>query len=255
MGLLKRALGFKEPVSQEKPAAALRDEHADQAVETKPAAPTRHATGTDVTSEPVPLRLNESNIDLSEDRFHEPVDQPKPQMREEPDELPSFESIDEPLSEPYNAPHEDLETSVPHSIHPKDALESAAIEPAPKFDESAFAPEDSASDVMGAHSEELPASSGTDLEDALPAFPDWENEALAEAEHSFDAAAAPAPATQDFLFDSDSDHHTLPAEAHIGSQKKIDNYMALFDISKDLSRIHDLSALWDAAVFGVVGQI
>ncbi len=96
-----------------------------------------------------------------------------------------------------------------------------------------------------------------DLSSEDQLFSDWEKEALEEAEQSF--AAADTSQTKghepEFLFDGDSDSHTLPAEAHIGSQKKLDHYLSLIDIAKEITTIDDFDELWENLLYAVMGQV
>lgn len=96
-----------------------------------------------------------------------------------------------------------------------------------------------------------------DLSSEDQIFSDWEREALEDAEQSF-AAADTSQSKGDepeFLFDSDSDSHTLPAEAHIGSQKKLDHYLSLIDIAKEITTIDDFDELWENLLYAVMGQV
>lgn len=58
-----------------------------------------------------------------------------------------------------------------------------------------------------------------------------------------------------FLFDADDEFITAPVEAHIAGQKKIDHYLSLFDIAREVSAIQDFDEFWDAILFAVMGQL
>lgn len=89
-------------------------------------------------------------------------------------------------------------------------------------------------------------------------FEEWQREAEAEAEQQAhrqsQAQARPASRDQEFLFDSD-DLSTAPAESYIASQRKVDHYLALFDITKEISTIDRFEDLWDSLNYAVMGQI
>ncbi len=48
---------------------------------------------------------------------------------------------------------------------------------------------------------------------------------------------------------------TEPIEAHIASQRKIDHYLALFDITKEISNIADFDELWESLLYAIMGQV
>ncbi|MBL8020631.1 MAG: GAF domain-containing protein [Leptospirales bacterium] len=58
-----------------------------------------------------------------------------------------------------------------------------------------------------------------------------------------------------FLFDADDDFTTAPIEAHIAGQKKIDHYLSLFDIQREISGIDNFEEFWDSVLFAVMGQL
>lgn len=48
---------------------------------------------------------------------------------------------------------------------------------------------------------------------------------------------------------------TRAAEDLIGSRKKIDNYLSLFDITRELSGINDIDEMWQTVLYAVMGQM
>lgn len=57
-----------------------------------------------------------------------------------------------------------------------------------------------------------------------------------------------------FLFDDDT-AQTTPVETHIASQKKIDNYLTLFDITREIATLNNIDNLWDTILYSVLGQL
>ncbi|MBE7437937.1 MAG: hypothetical protein HS115_05710 [Spirochaetales bacterium] len=57
-----------------------------------------------------------------------------------------------------------------------------------------------------------------------------------------------------FLF-ADEGTTTVPEDQHIASQKKIDNYLALFDITREINALDSLEDLWDAVLYAILGQM
>lgn len=95
------------------------------------------------------------------------------------------------------------------------------------------------------------------LEEAPEAMPDpfrqWEEEAGREAERH----------TRDLL-GLDEEHipigggdaiTTMPVETHIASQKRIDNYLSLFELNRELNAIDQVEDFWDSVVYSILGQI
>jgi len=86
-------------------------------------------------------------------------------------------------------------------------------------------------------------------------FTQWEKEAEAQAEQEAASLDRPVGKRTDLLYEDESQFTTAPVEAHIASQKKIDNYLALFDITKEITAIEDYSTLWDTVMYAVMGQV
>ena len=97
-------------------------------------------------------------------------------------------------------------------------------------------------------------------DDRADPFAEWEKEAARAAQtaaaRAEEMAAAPQepPETDRYLF-ADDEFSTRPVEAHIAGQRKIDNYLALFDITKELAATDSVAALWETILYGVMGQV
>lgn len=97
---------------------------------------------------------------------------------------------------------------------------------------------------------------GTDpaiLEDTIPAdpFEQWEKEAESEAESKSRALTGEQ---ENYVFEDD-EIMTAPVETHIGSQKRIDNYLSLFELNRELHSIDDIEEFWDTALYSILGQL
>ncbi|MBX7058192.1 MAG: hypothetical protein K1X75_09000 [Leptospirales bacterium] len=103
---------------------------------------------------------------------------------------------------------------------------------------------------------EASASPASDSEE--DPFGAWQQEAEKEAEQhaaQLQQEQSPRrPTDRDFLFDGD-DLSTAPAESYIASQRKVDHYLALFDITKEISTIDRFEDLWDSLNYAVMGQV
>ncbi|MCB1172245.1 MAG: diguanylate cyclase [Leptospiraceae bacterium] len=101
----------------------------------------------------------------------------------------------------------------------------------------------------------------TDRSGPYDPFQRWEQEARQDAEQEIKALVGESqsdtasPQEQEYLFDEDSDYSTNPAEAHIASQKKIDHYLSLFDITKEISLVENFEDLWDNLLYALMGEV
>ena len=137
--------------------------------------------------------------------------------------------------EEQGAPSADDDDSAAWADVPELAFEASSPESDPAF--QAPAEEDQSGDV----------------------FDEWERDAerIAETEaRQLEESGTPAPAPRDeFLFDTDSDFTTIPAEVQIASQKKIDHYLSLFDITKEISNVSEFDELWDSLLYAIMAQM
>ncbi|MCB1138546.1 MAG: diguanylate cyclase, partial [Leptospiraceae bacterium] len=102
-----------------------------------------------------------------------------------------------------------------------------------------------------------PGKQAGEEEEADP-FSRWEEEALEQAEQEAKSLRAEddrATQEQSFLYEDIHPMTTLPAEAHIASQRKIDHYMALFDLLRELQDVQELEEFWDSLAYALLGQL
>ena len=96
-----------------------------------------------------------------------------------------------------------------------------------------------------------PARSLTEASQNQP-FEDWQQEAADLAEHQAKLHLGDNKNEIGFYSDEIS---TTPVEMHIGSQKRIDNYLALFELNRELNTIDDAEDFFDTALYSVLGQL
>ncbi|MBM9500746.1 GAF domain-containing protein [Leptospira sp. 201903071] len=118
-------------------------------------------------------------------------------------------------------------------------------------------PEESTSEIAAPKTKE-------EIEDTeLPAIPkedpfgDWVKEAEQEANRTPSKADSKAAAAEkgDFLFDDDSNFTTSPIDLQIASRKKLENYMSVFEISKEIGVSTDFANFFENLLFSIMGQI
>ncbi|TGL44962.1 GAF domain-containing protein [Leptospira perdikensis] len=101
----------------------------------------------------------------------------------------------------------------------------------------------------------------TDVPDApLPevnVFDEWENDAKREAAKQplRPIKDDPAPIGEDVLFDDESDFGTAPMSYHLASKKRIENYQAIFEITKEIAASKEFSDYFDNLVYSLIGQV
>ncbi|PJZ29216.1 GAF domain-containing protein [Leptospira kmetyi] len=95
-----------------------------------------------------------------------------------------------------------------------------------------------------------------DLADEDP-FTDWVKEAEQEANRTPAKKDSKAPSTEqgEFLFDDDSNFSTSPIDLQIASRKKLDNYVSVFEISKEIGASTDFANFFENLLFSIMGQI
>ncbi|TGK47741.1 GAF domain-containing protein [Leptospira kanakyensis] len=88
-------------------------------------------------------------------------------------------------------------------------------------------------------------------------FDEWENDAKKEAAKQplRPAKDDPAPIGEDVLFDDESDFGTAPMSYHLASKKRIENYQAIFEITKEIASSKEFSDYFDNLVYSLIGQV
>lgn len=88
-------------------------------------------------------------------------------------------------------------------------------------------------------------------------FDEWENEAKKEAAKQplRPTKDDPAPIGEDVLFDDESDFGTAPMSYHLASKKRIENYQAIFEITKEIASSKEFSDYFDNLVYSLIGQV
>ncbi|MBF3378332.1 diguanylate phosphodiesterase [Leptospira borgpetersenii] len=88
-------------------------------------------------------------------------------------------------------------------------------------------------------------------------FEDWVKEAEREA-HRTPSKKDPNVSTSEkseFLFDDDSNFTTSPIDLQIASRKKLENYISVFEISKEIGVSTDFANFFENLLFSIMGQI
>jgi len=88
-------------------------------------------------------------------------------------------------------------------------------------------------------------------------FDEWEKDAHTESTKQpvRPPEEDPLPHDQSFLFDDDSDFSTAPMGHFIASKKRMENYQAVFEITKEIAASKDFSEFFDNLVFSIMGQV
>jgi len=96
-----------------------------------------------------------------------------------------------------------------------------------------------------------------DFEEEIDIFENWEKEAEEEAIETpiSPESQDPIPEESDYLFDDDQDQSTAPIEYHLASKRRIENYQALFEITKEISASKSVVDFVENALFSIMGQI
>ncbi|EOQ95594.1 GAF domain protein [Leptospira wolbachii serovar Codice str. CDC] len=208
--------------------------------------------------------------ELSDADFGELADEvwnedPLPQLENDLDDGPSdYQPISDEDSDPETQAEPELDFDLP----------SFDEEPSSNLIEEETEPQESNSEPV-AESKPTPASEpdfGDDLIDRdyhedtsepdapLPEvniFDEWENDAKKEAAKQplRPTKEDPAPIGEDVLFDDESDFGTAPMSYHLASKKRIENYQAIFEITKEIASSKEFSDYFDNLVYSLIGQV
>lgn len=257
-------------------AEALRSEAAPVADKPAPEAPTSGET-----SDPYADLLHDPRFDppepAAESEF-ESAFEPEPSLLAPPP-LPMLGGLDEEDFELAHAPGVesqddaeehgalydagDLEAAAPEFAAPESGDEAVDLDlpPLPDWD---YAGPSSPEQDPALDAERSAASEPAESVDDSDPFGEWEREALSEAESEakrleergeIETRDSSRPREPDLLFEGDEGLTTAPVENYIASQRKIDHYLALFDITKEISHIDRFEDLWDSLVYAIMGQV
>ncbi|TGK10217.1 GAF domain-containing protein [Leptospira fletcheri] len=160
----------------------------------------------------------------------EPIESSEPDFGEIDFPESAFENLGESSEEVQESPLEDLPSFEEEEEHL--ASEPISQEPA---------------------GETLPPA-----EEIADPFSDWlqdaESQASKEANRQ-NSLRQSETEKADFLFDDDSDHSTSPMDVQIASRKKLENYLALFEISKEISGSRDFADFFENLSYSILGQV
>lgn len=165
----------------------------------------------------------------------------EPEALEEPDldfDLPSFEDpSSDSLSEDTKTPEPDLEPNIESKLPPASE---------PEFGD----------DLIDRDFHDETSEPDAPLPE-INIFDEWENDAKKEAAKQplRPTKDDPAPIGEDVLFDDESDFGTAPMSYHLASKKRIENYQAIFEITKDIASSKEFSDYFDNLVYSLIGQV
>ncbi|TGN20693.1 GAF domain-containing protein [Leptospira idonii] len=189
----------------------------------------------------------------------------------EREDEPSFP--EEPVSNETSPEPEPEDVSVPeeNKIEEPQAEENSLDEPtlediAPELDEKPTEleeefPEEKEPEELPAAAEDLIVPEEDEVASApLPEvdlFEEWEKEAHAESsKHPVRPASEdPAPSDKEFLFDDESDFTTAPMIHHLASKKRIENYQAVFEITKEIASSYEFADFFENLGYSIIGQV
>jgi len=89
-------------------------------------------------------------------------------------------------------------------------------------------------------------------------FQNWIAEAERDAEREAKQLEKPRTGLtreSPFIFEDDSEVSTMPSGNDPVLQKKIDQYMNLFDITREIAEVQDFEELWDSILYAIMGEI
>lgn len=129
--------------------------------------------------------------------------------------------------------------------------------PADDFPDLDYKPSDPADDPALDGRTALTPAEEADEEDP---FGLWERDAEQQAEDEARRVASgraveDAERSDGIVLEHGDGFSTEPIEAHIASQRKIDHYLALFDITKEIANIGDFDELWESLLYAIMGQV
>jgi len=89
------------------------------------------------------------------------------------------------------------------------------------------------------------------IEKDVDPFVDWEKEAIEEIQKS----EKEQEDVKQKIIEDESEILTLPEEIHVASQKRIDYYLALFDILEEFQEIEEYEELLESIAFSIQEQL
>ncbi|EMJ93877.1 GAF domain protein [Leptospira alstonii serovar Pingchang str. 80-412] len=211
------------------------------------------------------------------------IDEPVGDFSSESNAFSSDESQPDSGFDPASFAEDVEEFSAPEEVHPEEFSESVSSKEMeddipiddlfgddksedvkseePEFD---FVPNDKTDSETSTKDldEETAVLDGPDFDDSIMSleedpFEDWVKEAEQEAHRTPPKKDPNVSASEkaEFLFDDDSNFTTSPIDLQIASRKKLENYISVFEISKEIGVSTDFANFFENLLFSIMGQI
>lgn len=190
---------------------------------------------------------------------------PLPQLENDLDDGPSdYQPISDEDSEPEPLPEPDLDFDLPSfDEEPSSDLigeetkpQKSNPEPVAESKPAPTSEPDFGDDLIDRDYHEDTSEPDAPLPE-VNIFDEWENDAKKEAAKQplRPTKEDPAPIGEDVLFDDESDFGTAPISYHLASKKRIENYQAIFEITKEIASSKEFSDYFDNLVYSLIGQV
>ncbi|TGM59198.1 GAF domain-containing protein [Leptospira vanthielii] len=190
---------------------------------------------------------------------------PLPQLENDLDDGPSdYRPISDEDSEPEPLPEPDLDFDLPSfDEEPSSDLigeetkpQKSNPEPVAESKPAPTSEPDFGDDLIDRDYHEDTSEPDAPLPE-VNIFDEWENDAKKEAAKQplRPTKEDPAPIGEDVLFDDESDFGTAPISYHLASKKRIENYQAIFEITKEIASSKEFSDYFDNLVYSLIGQV
>ncbi|EQA38596.1 GAF domain protein [Leptospira inadai serovar Lyme str. 10] len=181
-----------------------------------------------------------------------------------------FEPIDEDREPDSELPEIDFPDSTFEDLEIGSEKEDPLLNDAESFAPS-HTPDTSFNDLPSFEPDETEAPAKVELESPISEpeslgeadkiedpFSDWikdaETQAVKEANRPHRKEQEETEKAE-FLFDDDSDYSTLPIDLQIASRKKLENYLSVFEISKEIAASKDFTSFFENLSYSILGQI
>lgn len=265
--LLKKSESFRGKKSFLQKALGMRNETPDEfepsAQSQSPAAPPSSESITDFESDLGSSDDFDTQVEFPDSSFENDLnlEDGENTLLDLPDELAEPEGIhteeiaEDPFADSMNEPTSDSDDFSLDELFGEESHSEIQSDSGEESDDDSLSTLDdvTASEDLSTDLDEI----GTqDLADEDP-FTDWVKEAEQEANRTPAKKDSKNTSSEqgEFLFDDDSNFSTSPIDLQIASRKKLDNYVSVFEISKEIGASTDFANFFENLLFSIMGQI